>query len=117
MSMDPDKDMLALPAEAKLEGQKYRPRRPATPTWDGCNGPTTRLIRFSSCGCSVRRRKAQAPSQNAFSEAAERNLTFRHCASRRAQHEATNGCRFPRHQGGSSNPLENCYGEAYFSYV
>lgn len=28
MSMDPDKDMLALPAEAKLGGQKCRPRRP-----------------------------------------------------------------------------------------
>jgi hypothetical protein len=28
MSMDPDKDMLMLPAEAKLGGPKYRPRRP-----------------------------------------------------------------------------------------
>jgi hypothetical protein len=26
------------------------------------------------------------------------NLTFRHCASSWAQHEATNGCRFKRHQ-------------------
>src|SRR6266404_3540762 len=68
MSMDPDKDMLALPAEAKLGGQKCRPRRPATATRDGCNGPTTRLTRFSSCGCSVRHRGAQAPSRNAFSD-------------------------------------------------
>jgi hypothetical protein len=66
MSMDPDKDMLALPAEVKLGGPKCRPRRPATATRDGCNGPTTRLTRFSSCGCSVRHRRAQAPSQNAF---------------------------------------------------
>src|SRR5262249_1391134 len=30
-------------------GQKYCPRRPATATRDGCNGPTTRPTRFSTC--------------------------------------------------------------------
>jgi hypothetical protein len=39
MSMDPDKDMRALPAEPELGGPKCRPRRLAAATWDGCGWP------------------------------------------------------------------------------
>jgi len=68
MSMDPDKDMLALPAEAKLGGQNAV--RAALLQRRGMAAMARRrgFTRFSSCGCSVRPRMAQAPSQNAFSD-------------------------------------------------